>query len=99
MTAEVEIVRIPVEPARSQELVSVLQSARKGYLAAPACTQLELLRSAAGDEVAVILHWSSAQAHEQALQSADASVFFKALMGLASGSPEVRKYEPIGSEA
>jgi quinol monooxygenase YgiN len=99
MAAEVEIVRIPVEPARSRELISVLLSARKGYLAAPACTQLDLLKSAAGDEVAVILHWSSPQAHENALQSVDAALFFKAVMGLASGPPEVRKYELAEGEA
>lgn len=98
MTLEIEIVRIPVDPARMPELVSVLEGARDGYLAGPACVGVELLTSADSADVAAIVRWSSAQAHEAALRSMDAALFFKAVMGLASGPPEVRKYAPVAGD-
>ena len=94
MKPEIEIVRIPVERSRARELTDIIATARSGYLAAPRCSGVEVLSGPDGDEVAAIVRWSSAEAHELALQSIDAAHFFKAVMTLASGPPEVRKYEP-----
>ena len=68
--------------------------ARRGYLAAPRCNGVEVLSVPDGNEVTTIVRWSSPEAHEQALQSVDAAHFFKAVMTLASGPPDVRKYQP-----
>lgn len=95
MNPEIEIVRIPVEHARARELAETIESARSGYLASPRCNGVEVLSGAGGDEVTAIVRWSSAEAHEQALQSVDAAHFFKAVMTLAAGPPDVRKYEPV----
>ena len=95
MNPEIEIVRIPVEHARARELVDTIESARSGYLASPRCNGVEVLSGVGGDEVTAIVRWSSAEAHEEALQSLDAAHFFKAVMTLASGPPDVRKYEPV----
>jgi quinol monooxygenase YgiN len=92
---EIEIVRIPVERERAQELAETIASARRGYLAAPRCNGVEVLSVPDGNEVTAIVRWSSAEAHEQALKSVDAAHFFKAVMTLASGPPDVRKYQPM----
>ena len=97
MQPEIEIVRIPVEPSRALELTATIESARSGYLGSPRCSGVEVLSVPEGDEITAIVRWSSAEAHEQALQSVDAAHFFKAVMTLASGPPDVRKYEPAVS--
>jgi quinol monooxygenase YgiN len=91
---EIEIVRIPVERERARELAGAIESARRGYLSSPRCNGVEVLIVPDGDEITAIVRWSSAEAHEDALQSVDAAHFFKAVMTLASGPPDVRKYEP-----
>jgi len=91
---EIEIVRIPVERSRARALADTIESARSGYLAAPRCDGVEVLSGAGNDEVVAIVRWSSAEAHEAALQTLDAAHFFKAVMTLASGPPDVRKYDP-----
>jgi quinol monooxygenase YgiN len=91
---EIEIVRIPVEHARARELAETIESARTGYLSAPRCNGVEVLSAPDGDEITAIVRWSSSAAHEQALQGVDAAHFFKAVMTLASGPPDVRKYAP-----
>lgn len=94
MAHELEIVRIPVHPSRARELAQAINAARGGYLAAPACASVDLWVSEAGDEVAAIIDWSSAQAHAQALQDARAAEFFKVVAAFATGAPEVKKYRP-----
>jgi len=91
---EIEIVRIPVERSQARELADTIESARSGYLAAPRCNGVEVLSSAGNEEIVAIVRWSSAEAHEAALQTLDAAQFFRAVMTLASGPPDVRKYEP-----
>ncbi|MGA8707662.1 MAG: hypothetical protein WB646_11820 [Steroidobacteraceae bacterium] len=98
MTLEVEIVRIPVNAARVLELIQALKGARTGYLAAPACQAVSLLVTQASDEIAVILTWSSAQAHAEAVKTEQAASFFKAVSTLSSARPEVRAYLPAGVE-
>ena len=93
MKPEIEIVRIPVERSQARELADTIESARSGYLAAPRCNGVEVLSGAGNDEVVAIVRWSSAEAHEAALQTLDAAHFFKAVMTLASGPPDVRKYD------
>jgi quinol monooxygenase YgiN len=97
MKPEIEIVRIPVEPSRARELAAAVQSARTGYLAPPHCNGLEVLSAAAGDEVTAIVRWSSAEAHQEALNGRHSAPFFSAVMALASGPPDVRKYHPVGA--
>jgi quinol monooxygenase YgiN len=99
MNAEIEIVRIPVDRSRAKELADAIRSARTGYLAPPRCSGLEVLSGVDGDEVTAIVRWSSAEAHEQALATPDSASFFKAVMALASGSPDVRKYEIAGASS
>jgi quinol monooxygenase YgiN len=94
MKPEIEIVRIPVEPSRARELAAAVQSARNGYLAPPRCSGLEVLRGTGGDEVTAIVRWSSAEAHEEALRGEHSASFFGAVMALASGPPDVRRYQP-----
>jgi hypothetical protein len=94
---EIEIVRIPVEASRARELAETIESARSGYLGSPLCSGVEVLSGSGGDEITAIVRWSSAEAHEQALHSVDAAHFFKAVMTLASGPPDVRKYEPASA--
>jgi quinol monooxygenase YgiN len=93
---EIEIVRIPVEPSQARELIETIESARGGYLGSPRCGGVEVLSNPVGNEITAIVRWSSAEAHEQALQSVDAAHFFKAVMTLASGPPDVCRYEPAG---
>ena len=97
MKPEIEIVRIPVERSRARELAETIESARSGYLASPRCNGVEVLSGPDGDEITAIVRWSSAEAHERALQSVDAAQFFKVVMTLAAGPPDVRKYEPAVS--
>ena len=94
MKPEIEIVRIPVEPARARELAEAVLSARNGYLAPPRCSGVEVLSGNGGDEVTVIVRWSSAEAHGEALRGEHSAPFFNAVMTLASGPPDVRKYQP-----
>jgi quinol monooxygenase YgiN len=91
---EIEIVRIPVERSRANALVSAIDAARAGYLAPPGCAGVELLVALDSDEVTAVVRWSSAEAHEQALKSAHSAAFFNAVMAVACGPPDVRKYEP-----
>ena len=97
MKPKIEIVRIPVERSRAPELAATIESARNGYLASPCCSGVEVLSGRDGDEITAIVRWSSAEAHEQALQSIEAAHFFKAVMTLASGPPDVSKYEPAAA--
>jgi quinol monooxygenase YgiN len=97
MTREIEIVRIPVAPDQAQRLVQVMEEARKGYFAAPACADLELLLSEPRDELAAIVTWSSVEAHARQQQTPAAGSFFEAVMRLASGKPEIRHYRPAAS--
>ena len=97
MNPEIEIVRIPVEHSQARQLIDTLESACSGYLAAPRCDGVEVLSNAAGDEITAIVRWSSAAAHEEALQSVDAARFFRAVMTLASGPPDVCKYRPAAA--
>jgi quinol monooxygenase YgiN len=97
MKPEIEIVRIPVEPSRARELAEAVQSARNGYMAPPHCNGLEVLSGTGGDEVTAIVRWSSSEAHEEALRGEHSAPFFSALMALASGPPDVRKYQPAGA--
>ena len=97
MNPEIEIVRIPVEPSRARELAEAIRSARKGYLAPPRCTNLEVLTGTGGDEVTAIVRWSSAEAHAEALWGEHSAAFFSAVMALASQSPDVRKYRLSGA--
>ena len=97
MNPEIEIVRIPVEPSRAQQLAEAVQSARNGYLAPPRCTSLEVLTGTGGDEVTAIVRWSSAEAHAEALRGEHSAAFFSAVMALASQSPDVRKYRLAGA--
>jgi quinol monooxygenase YgiN len=97
MKPEIEIVRIPVHGSRARELAAAVQSARSGYLAPPRCTNLEVLTGAGGDEVTAIVRWSSAEAHDEALKGEHSGAFFSAVMALASGPPDVRKYQPSGA--
>jgi len=99
MKVEIEIVRIPVDRSRAQELAEAIQSARTGYLAPPRCSGLEVLTGDDGDEVTAIVRWSSAEAHAQALEGSESASFFKAVMALASGPPDVRKYELAGASS
>jgi quinol monooxygenase YgiN len=99
MTLEVEIVRIPVMAARIAELIHALETARAGYLAAPACQDLKLLVNGARDEVAAIVTWSSAQAHAEAARTPHAAAFLKAVSAVANGRPDVRSYLSAGDEA
>ena len=96
MTPEIEIVRIPVSAVRAPELIQALEQARAGYLATPACQDLRLLVNQARDEVVAIVTWSSAQAHAEALKTAHAASFFKAVSTFASARPDVRSYLPMG---
>ena len=98
MTPEVEIVRIPVSAALAPELIQVLEQARQGYLAAPACRELRLLVNQARDEVAAIVTWSSAQVHAEALKTPLAATIIKAVSTFASARPDVRSYLPTGAE-
>jgi quinol monooxygenase YgiN len=93
MKPEIEIVRIPVEPARARELAEAVLSARNGYLAPPLCSGLEVLSGTGGDEVTAIVRWSSAEAHQTALGGEHSAAFFSAVMTLASGPPDVRRYQ------
>lgn len=95
MTSEIEIVRIPVEHSRARELAETIESARSGYLSSPRCNGVEVLSGAGGEEVMAIVRWLSHAAHEEALQSVDAAQFFKAVMTLAAGPPDVCLYEPL----
>jgi quinol monooxygenase YgiN len=94
MNPEIEIVRIPVERARAPALVSAINSARAGYLAPPGCAGVELLVAIDSDEITAVVRWASAEAHEQAIKSAHSAAFFNAVMAVACGPPDVRKYEP-----
>ena len=97
MTREIEIVRIPVAPDQARRLVQVMEEARKGYLAAPACEALELLLSEQRDELAAVVTWSSSQAHVKQQQTAAAGSFFQAVTGLAAGRPKIKQYRPASS--
>jgi quinol monooxygenase YgiN len=97
MTREIEIVRIPVAPAEAHRLVQVMEEARLGYFAAPACEGLELLLSEAREELAAVVTWSSAQAHAVRQQTPAAGSFFQAVARVAAGKPEIKHYRPASS--
>ena len=97
MTREIEIVRIPVAPAEAHRLVQLMEAARLGYFAAPACEGVELLLSEGRDELAAIITWSSAQAHVVRQQTPAAGSFFQAVTGLAAGKPEIKHYRPAST--
>jgi quinol monooxygenase YgiN len=92
VSLEVEIVRISVEDAHAQDLISALDRARAGYLAAPACRSVEVLLSEVGNEVAAIITWTSAEAHAVALERPEAKTFFQEVARFAVGKPDVQKY-------
>jgi hypothetical protein len=88
----VEIIQIPVAPEDADELGGVIHDARTGYLAPPRCEHFEVLR--ADGQIAVVVRWASARAHEDAGDS-DASGPFLAKVGsLAAGAPSLAMYEP-----
>ena len=96
MASEIEVVRIPVEPARAGELIEALQQARRGYLAKPACDGVEVLLGESRSEVAVIVTWASPEAHALALQGPHSAQFFQQVAAFATDRPEVRKYISAG---
>jgi quinol monooxygenase YgiN len=95
MTAEIEIVRIRVDPQGATQLAQAVEAARGGYLAAPACHGVELLLSGERDELVAIVTWDSAQAHAEALRTPHAPVFFESVAAFALGAPDVRRYRPL----
>src|SRR5262245_55592966 len=95
MGVEIEIVRIPVVAARARQLAVALKAARSGYLAAPACADLEILTTQANDEVVAIVRWSSASAHEQATRGPHAQAFFSLVGSYAAGTPQLSRYLPF----
>jgi quinol monooxygenase YgiN len=96
MAQEFEIVRIPVQAAKAAQLIEALQAARSGYLAAPACQGLTLLLNEAADEVAAVVTWLSADAHNEAAKKPEAGAFFQVVTTFANGRPDVRRYRPAG---
>jgi len=97
MSLEVEIVRISLEAAHAQNLISALDRARAGYLGAPACRSVEVLLSEGGNELAAIITWTSPEAHTVALKRPDAKTFFQAVAKFAIGKPDVQKYRCAAS--
>jgi quinol monooxygenase YgiN len=97
MEQEFEIVRIPVREAKALQLIEALQAARAGYLAAPACQGLTLMLNEAADEVAAVVTWSSADAHNEAAKTPEAGAFFQVVTSFANGRPDVRRYRPAGA--
>jgi NAD(P)-dependent dehydrogenase (short-subunit alcohol dehydrogenase family)/quinol monooxygenase YgiN len=91
--AEIEIVRIPVAPENGDALLAVVNDARSGYLAPPACLGVDV--SLTGGEVVVIVRWASQASHKARGASPEAGAFFGAVMALAAGPPSLEAF--IGS--
>jgi quinol monooxygenase YgiN len=89
----VEVVRIPVAPEAATSLVDAIRRGRAGYLAPPACQDVEVLRHAEGTEVIVVATWASVAAHDEAAARPAAAAFLGEVGGLAAGPPSVGFYE------
>ena len=99
MKVEIEIVRIPVDRSRARELAETIESRASRLPAPPRCSgRRSAVTGDDGDEVTAIVRWSSAEAHEAGARGSESASFFKTVMALASGPPEVRKYDARGRE-
>ncbi len=54
-----------------------------------------MLLNDAADEVAAIVTWLSAEAHNEAAKTPQAAEFFKVVSNYAAGRPEVRRYRLV----
>lgn len=95
---ETEVVRIPAQPGRAEELATALSEARSdGYLTGPRCVALRALVSERGDEVIAVVDWRSRNDHDEALKEPAAGELFEKVAELAAGEPALGWYR-VGAE-
>jgi NAD(P)-dependent dehydrogenase (short-subunit alcohol dehydrogenase family)/quinol monooxygenase YgiN len=85
--AEIEIVRIPVDPPNAPALEAVIRERRADYFAPPHCLALEVGRSEDEADVIAVVTWASKEAHAAARKGPGAAALFAAVGKLATGAP------------
>lgn len=84
---ELELIFLEATPAKLRELVSAISHGRAGYLAPPACHELEIAETSSG--VTVLIRWASAEAHRARAQTAEAGAFFSKISSLVTAQPRI----------
>lgn len=84
-----EVVKLPVAPEKQQELLTYIQGWHETvFPTLPGFQQAAILKNSA-DAVLVYGHWDSEEAIMQASQDARLRRYFRGLMPLLTGRPEV----------
>ena len=93
---EIEIVRIPVLPAKAAALETAIRERRLDYFSPPLCVGLDVGSSGDSTEVIALVTWASKDAHEAARNSPGAATLFAAVGKFAAGAPSIANLEGSG---
>lgn len=86
-----EIVRLPVEAGREEEVAAFLAGA--SYFTQPGFLEYRVLRGVEEPEFAIVFHWASREASMAAIQSTVGQEFLEGLSKLLSGPPAITYYD------